>query len=122
MLAGVCFYAAGMMSLGGCDRAEPADGPRVGLITPGSIADAAWNSGAWDGLQRIRDSLGLVVSHIDAPANSETLSAVVMSTRSDEVRSSETGMAIWFPAVIVPLSSAPVVLAGVQYNARQTQQ
>jgi basic membrane protein A len=76
MLAGVCFYAAGMMSLGGCNRAETADGPRVGLITPGSIADAAWNSGAWDGLQRIRDSLGLVVSHIEARTPSEQAEAL----------------------------------------------
>lgn len=39
---------------------------RVGLITPGSIADAAWNSGAYQGLGQIRDSLGVVVSHVEA--------------------------------------------------------
>lgn len=44
--------------------AEP--GFRVALITPGSIADAAWNSGAYLGLQRIRDSLGAAVSHVEA--------------------------------------------------------
>src|SRR5688572_11493034 len=44
--------------------AEP--GFRVALITPGSIADAAWNSGAYQGLQRIRDSLGAAVSHVEA--------------------------------------------------------
>ena len=32
---------------------------RVGLITPGSIADAAWNAAAYQGLQRIHDSLQL---------------------------------------------------------------
>ena len=31
---------------------------RVGLITPGSITDAAWNSGAYTGLEAVRDSLG----------------------------------------------------------------
>lgn len=41
-------------------------GFRVGLITPGSIADAAWNSGAYTGLHWIRDSLGAVVSHVEA--------------------------------------------------------
>jgi basic membrane lipoprotein Med (substrate-binding protein (PBP1-ABC) superfamily) len=46
-------------------RPEPA-GFRVALITPGSIADAAWNSGAYEGLQRIHDSLGAAVSHVEA--------------------------------------------------------
>lgn len=52
---------------------ERATGLRVGLITPGSIADAAWNSGAYQGLEQIRDSLGLPVSHVEArtPAEQE---------------------------------------------------
>jgi basic membrane lipoprotein Med (substrate-binding protein (PBP1-ABC) superfamily) len=43
----------------------------VGLITPGSIADAAWNSGAYQGLQLIRDSLGMTVSHVEARTPSD---------------------------------------------------
>ena len=39
---------------------------RVGLITPGSITDAAWNSGAYKGLEMVRDSLGATVSHVEA--------------------------------------------------------
>jgi basic membrane lipoprotein Med (substrate-binding protein (PBP1-ABC) superfamily) len=39
---------------------------RVGLITPGSVADAAWNSAAYQGLQRIHDSLGVHISHVEA--------------------------------------------------------
>lgn len=39
---------------------------RVGLVTPGSIADAAWNSGAYRGLLEIRDSLGARVSQVEA--------------------------------------------------------
>jgi basic membrane protein A and related proteins len=39
---------------------------RVGLVTPGSIADAAWNSGAYRGLLEIRDSLGVRVSQVEA--------------------------------------------------------
>lgn len=46
---------------------------RVALVTPGSIADASWNAGAWEGLQMIRDSLGVPVSHVEArtPAEQE---------------------------------------------------
>lgn len=46
---------------------------RVALITPGSIADAAWNSGAYAGLQRIHDSLQVPVSQVEArtPAEQE---------------------------------------------------
>jgi basic membrane lipoprotein Med (substrate-binding protein (PBP1-ABC) superfamily) len=39
---------------------------RVGLVTPGSVADAAWNAGAYRGLEWIRDSLSLRVSHVEA--------------------------------------------------------
>jgi len=46
---------------------------RVALITPGSIADAAWNSGAYAGLTQIHDSLGVPISHVEArtPAEQE---------------------------------------------------
>lgn len=44
---------------------------RVGLITPGSVADAAWNSAAYQGLQRIRDSLAVRISHIEARTPAE---------------------------------------------------
>jgi basic membrane protein A len=45
-------------------------------VTPGSIADAAWNSGAYEGLQRIRDSLGLPVSHVEARTPAEQSEAL----------------------------------------------
>jgi basic membrane protein A and related proteins len=51
-------------------------GLRVGLVTPGSIADAAWNSGAYQGLQRIRDSLGVSVSHVEARTPAEQAEAL----------------------------------------------
>lgn len=46
---------------------------RVALVTPGSVSDAAWNSGAFAGLHRIHDSLGAEVSQIEAhtPAEQE---------------------------------------------------
>ncbi len=65
-----------MMPLVACRAGEKASGPRVGLITPGSIADAAWNSGAWEGLQLIRDSLGLAVSHVEARTPSDQAEAL----------------------------------------------
>jgi basic membrane protein A and related proteins len=69
-------YAVVMVSAVGCEQHEKAAGVRVGLITPGSIADAAWNSGAWEGLQLIRDSLGLAVSHVEARTPSEQVDAL----------------------------------------------
>ena len=36
------------------------------MVTPGSIADAAWNSGAYQGLTQVRDSLAVAVSHVEA--------------------------------------------------------
>jgi basic membrane protein A len=46
------------------------------LVTPGSIADAAWNSGAYQGLLQIRDSLGIAVSHIEARTPAEQSEAL----------------------------------------------
>ncbi|HEY8258606.1 MAG TPA: BMP family protein [Gemmatimonadales bacterium] len=59
-----------MFSLGCAKTPQPA-GLRVGLITPGSVADAAWNSGAYAGLLEIRDSLGLPISHVEAHTPAE---------------------------------------------------
>ena len=51
----------------GCaKRPETSAAFRVALITPGSIADAAWNSGAFAGLNVIRDSLHAEVSNVEA--------------------------------------------------------
>jgi basic membrane lipoprotein Med (substrate-binding protein (PBP1-ABC) superfamily) len=49
---------------------------RVALITPGSVADAAWNSAAYQGLLRIHDSLGVPVSHVEARTPSEQSEAL----------------------------------------------
>jgi basic membrane protein A len=50
----------------GCAPGDPGVGFRVALVTPGSIADASWNAGAYAGLMLIRDSLGIPVSHVEA--------------------------------------------------------
>ena len=54
-------------TLSACAGPKPGtDAFQVALITPGSIADAAWNSGAYAGLMMIRDSLGVPVSQVEA--------------------------------------------------------
>jgi basic membrane protein A len=52
---------------------ESSDDFKVALLTPGPISDQAWNSGAYQGLLRIRDSLNAAVSHIQTrtPADFE---------------------------------------------------
>lgn len=55
--------------LGACHKQADTGTPnalKVALITPGSVADAAWNAGAYQGLQQIRDSLGAAISNIEA--------------------------------------------------------
>ena len=64
-----------LLSLG-CARRESSAEFRVALVTPGSIADAAWNSGAYAGLQAIRDSLGAAISHVEARAPGEQAEAL----------------------------------------------
>jgi basic membrane lipoprotein Med (substrate-binding protein (PBP1-ABC) superfamily) len=43
----------------------------VALLTPGPISDAGWNAGAYEGLMRIRDSLGAEVSHVETKTPAE---------------------------------------------------
>ncbi|MDQ3244173.1 MAG: BMP family protein [Gemmatimonadota bacterium] len=63
-------------TLGACSAKpdNPADGKRplkVALLTPGPISDKSWNGGAYDGLLRIRDSLGAQISHIQTRTPAE---------------------------------------------------
>ena len=58
----------------GCDReAATTNAFKVALLTPGAISDQSWNGGAYQGLMRIRDSLGAQVSHVQTktPADFE---------------------------------------------------
>ncbi len=64
-------YSVALVALTACSHSAGVTGIRVGLITPGSVTDAAWNSGAYAGLQRIHDSLGLAVSHVEARTPAE---------------------------------------------------
>ena len=62
---------------GGDERAlkdqqrDSADVLRVALLTPGPISDRSWNGGAYEGLLRIRDSLGASISHIQTKTPAE---------------------------------------------------
>ncbi len=44
---------------------------RVALLTPGPISDQSWNGGAYQGLTRIRDSIGAQISHIQTRTPAE---------------------------------------------------
>jgi basic membrane protein A and related proteins len=46
---------------------------KVALLTPGPVSDQSWNSGAYAGLLRVRDSLGAQISHVQTrtPADFE---------------------------------------------------
>lgn len=61
------------LTLIGCAKGGSSTGFRVALVTPGSIADAAWNSSAYAGLLQLRDSLGATISNVEArtPAEQE---------------------------------------------------
>src|SRR5215208_2806987 len=56
---------------GGSGDAPPRAPFRVALLTPGPISDQSWNGGAYQGLLRVRDSLGALVSHIQTKTPAE---------------------------------------------------
>ena len=53
------------------DTSNSAHPFRVALLTPGAISDQSWNGGAYQGLLRIRDSLGAQISHIQTKTPAE---------------------------------------------------
>src|SRR4051812_26887927 len=67
-------------ALGGCsnrgersatDSSSKVTTFKVALLTPGAISDQSWNGGAYQGLLRIRDSLGAQISHIQTKTPAE---------------------------------------------------
>jgi basic membrane lipoprotein Med (substrate-binding protein (PBP1-ABC) superfamily) len=57
---------------GGREKASTESGKlKVALLTPGPISDQSWNGGAYAGLERIRDSLGASISHVQTRTPSE---------------------------------------------------
>jgi basic membrane protein A len=69
MLAGT--LAAGAVGCGDAAPGAAEDSFRVALLTPGPISDQSWNAGAYQGLLRIRDSLGAQISHIQTRTPAE---------------------------------------------------
>lgn len=64
-----------LIALAACTREAAKTGGdfKVALLTPGPVSDQSWNGGAYQGLMRIRDSLGAQVSHVQTktPADFE---------------------------------------------------
>lgn len=56
---------------GDASAKDSASAFRVALLTPGPISDQSWNAGAYQGLIRIRDSLGAQISHIQTKTPAE---------------------------------------------------
>jgi basic membrane protein A and related proteins len=74
------FLASSALALAACsnsrgrsatDSAVQASDFKVALLTPGAISDQSWNGGAYQGLLRIRDSLGAQISHIQTKTPAE---------------------------------------------------
>lgn len=65
------------------DHRERADSvPSAALLTSGPVSDAGWHAGAYEGLQRIGDSLGWHVSHQQTRTPAEFYEAFVSYAES----------------------------------------
>ena len=64
-------FALTACSSGGEKPSEGDKKLKVALLTPGPISDQSWNGGAYAGLQRIKDSLGASVSHVQTKTPAE---------------------------------------------------
>jgi basic membrane protein A and related proteins len=77
-ISAVALSCVALISACNPERPRAADGGpgasaalKVALLTPGPISDQGWNAGAYAGLQRIKDSLGAQVSHIQTKTPAE---------------------------------------------------
>jgi basic membrane lipoprotein Med (substrate-binding protein (PBP1-ABC) superfamily) len=61
-----CHITVATVAILACAKPSQEPAFRVALVTPGSISDASWNSGAYAGLIQIRDSLRIPVSQVEA--------------------------------------------------------
>src|SRR4051812_3301148 len=70
-------WFAALLILGACGRNKASSSNadagelKVALLTPGPVSDQSWNGGAYQGLMRIKDSLGAQVSHIQTKTPAE---------------------------------------------------
>lgn len=70
-IAMVVLLGIGACSRGGAPSAKGAPGFRVALLSPGPVSDAGWNALAYEGLLRIRDTLGAEISQIQTKTPAE---------------------------------------------------
>ena len=69
---GAVAVATALATVAACQgRSEPHDAFKVALLTPGPVSDHSWNGGAYEGLLRIRDSLGASISNIQTKTPAE---------------------------------------------------
>jgi basic membrane protein A len=81
MRLSTAFHIVLSLALCACSQRQDASGTsktanvdkpfKVALLTPGPISDQSWNGGAYQGLMRIKDSLGATVSHIQTKTPAE---------------------------------------------------
>lgn len=70
-------FALALAACGSGEGSKPQTGGattpslKVALLTPGPISDQSWNGAAYAGLERIRDSLGAAISHIQTRTPAE---------------------------------------------------
>src|SRR5882672_6776798 len=65
-----CLCIVAIATLSSCSRRSNSTF-KVALLTPGPISDAGWNAGAYEGLLRIRDTLGALVSQVETKTPAE---------------------------------------------------
>lgn len=72
---GIALFHIALVGLLACgspkDSRQETQAFKVALLTPGPISDQAWNGAAFRGLERIRDSLGAEISHIQTRTPAE---------------------------------------------------
>lgn len=74
ILAAALLVGCGSNEQRNASAASDSAGPhpfRVALLTPGPISDHSWNGSAYQGLLRLRDSLGATISHIQTKTPAE---------------------------------------------------
>lgn len=67
----LCILTVTTLSVNCSRKSNPATDFKVALLTPGPISDAGWNAGAYEGLLRIRDSLGADISQVETKTPAE---------------------------------------------------
>ena len=105
------------------DTPSVGDGaPRVALVTAGSVNDAAWNAGAWQGLQELRDSLDVAISHVEARTPGEQEEALrsyaeqgyqLVFGHGFEFQQPAERLATEYPATVFAITSGHQARSGV---------